>query len=94
MTDRSSIAINVQPKRWFKANMNDASMRRPFTGGFDILEAFHKLDTATQLSLTDQVFSPIPFAYKNAVRGLWPMASDADARKLEMMLARRLKSLA
>lgn len=58
---------------------------------FDILQAFQALEPQRKLSLCDQLFHSGPMGYKNTVRLLWPQACDADAKKLESFLRRRMQ---
>ena len=65
----------------------------PSGQSFDIVGAFAVLDTERKMSLFDQLMANRMNAWRNGIHALWPLASDDDARKLEMTLRHRLEKL-
>lgn len=60
---------------------------------FDVMFAFSRLDTSRKMALFDHLMCNRPLAYRNTLHTIWPQASDADARKLEMLLRHRIQRL-
>jgi hypothetical protein len=64
-----------------------------FTGvnrsGFDVVDAFAKLDSARKLALFDQMNGATKTFYKT-VTLLWPQARPADCKQLERFMVQRM----
>lgn len=59
---------------------------------FDIVEAFQDLDSQRKAALIDQLVNSGTTSFRSTARLFWPQSTDADARRLERLLRRQIKT--